>query len=126
MHSGTWWSWDARFTSTLFIFLLSIAYLVLRNAISDPDQRARYSAVVGTLAIVLVPFIHMTVYLFRTLHPLPIIAKPGAPSLPGEMLLTFFLSLSVFTVLYVGFVMQRYALAVFDDVREEEAAHAIS
>jgi len=123
---GTWWSWDARLTSTLFIFLLFIAYLVLRNAIGDPDQRARYSAVLGILAIVLVPFIHMTVYLFRTLHPQPIIAKPGAPSLPGEMLLTFFLSLSVFTMLYIGFVMQRYALAVFEDVREEEAAHAVS
>ncbi len=123
---GTWWSWDARLTSTLFIFLLFIAYLVLRNAIGDPDQRARYSAVLGTLAIVLVPFIHMTVYMFRTLHPQPIIAKPGAPSLPGEMLLTFFMSLAVFTLLYVGFVMQRYALAVFQDVREEEAARAIS
>ena len=53
---GTWWSWDARLTSTLFIFLLFIAYLVLRNAIGDPDQRARYSAVLGILAIVLVPF----------------------------------------------------------------------
>lgn len=123
---GTWWSWDARLTSTLFIFLLFIGYLVLRNAIEDPDQRARYSAVLGILAIVLVPFIHMTVYFFRTLHPQPIIAKPGAPSLPGEMLLTFFLSLSVFTVLYIGFVMQRYALAVFEDIREEEAAHAVS
>ena len=123
---GTWWSWDARLTSTLFIFLLFIAYLVLRNAIGDPEQRARYSAVLGTLAIVLVPFIHMTVYLFRTLHPQPIVAKPGAPSLPGEMLLTFFLSLAVFTVLYIGFLMQRYALAVFEDIREEQAANAIS
>ncbi len=123
---GTWWSWDARLTSTLFIFLLFIGYLVLRNALGDPEQRARYSAVLGTLAIVLVPFIHMTVYLFRTLHPRPIIAKPGAPSLPGEMLVTFFLSLAVFTVLYIGFVMQRYALTVFEDIREEEAAHAVS
>jgi len=41
----------------------------------------------------------MTVYLFRTLHPQPIIAKPGGPSLPAEMPLTCFLSLSVFTML---------------------------
>jgi heme exporter protein C len=123
---GTWWSWDARLTSTLFIFLLFIGYLVLRGALTDPATRARYSAVIGIMALVLVPFIHMTVYLFRTLHPDPILMKPSAPSLPGVMLLTLFISIGVFTLLYVGFLMQRYALAVLRDVREQEAADGIS
>lgn len=116
---GTWWTWDARLTSTLFIFLLFIGYLVLRGAITDPEIRARYSAVLGIMAIVLVPFIHLTVYLFRTLHPTPVVLKPSAPSMPGNMLLTLLLSLTVFTVLYMGFLMQRYALTVLSDVREE-------
>ena len=77
------------------------------------------SAVLGIMALVLVPFIHMTVYLFRTLHPAPVLMKPSAPSMPGNMLLTLLLSLAVFTVLYVGFLLQRYALAVLSDVREE-------
>lgn len=123
---GTWWSWDARLTLTLFTFLLFVGYQVLRGAVIDPDTRARYSAVLGIMAIVLVPFIHVTVYLFRTLHPEPIILKPSAPSLPGEMLVTLLVSLAAFTVLYVGFLMQRYALAVLRDVREEEAASGIS
>src|SRR3990172_8892195 len=41
---GTWWTWDARLTSTLFIFLLFVGYQVLRGAITDPETRARYSA----------------------------------------------------------------------------------
>ena len=122
---GTWWSWDARLTSTLFIFLLFIGYKVLRGAITDPEMRARYSSVIGILALALVPFIHMTVYLFRTLHPEPVILKPERPSMPGSMLMTILLSVVVFTALYVGFVMQRYALAVMHDVKEEEAANAI-
>ncbi len=122
---GTWWSWDARLTSTLFIFLLFIGYKVLRGAITDPEMRARYSSVIGILALALVPFIHMTVYLFRTLHPEPVILKPERPSMPGSMLTTILLSVVVFTALYVGFVMQRYALAVMHDVKEEEAANAI-
>ncbi len=116
---GDWWSWDARLTSTLFIFLLFIGYLVLRDALTDPEMRARYSAVIGIMALVLVPFIHMTVYLFRTLHPAPVVMKPSAPSMPGNMLLTLLLSFAVFTVLYVGFLLQRYALAVLSDVKEE-------
>ena len=39
---GTWWSWDARLTSTLFLFLLFVGYLVLRGALSDIEVRARY------------------------------------------------------------------------------------
>src|SRR5213076_2345577 len=108
---GTWWTWDARLTSTLFLFFLYIGYLLLRGAVVDPGARARYAAVLGICGMVLVPFIHFSVYLFRTLHPMPIILKPSAPALPGSMLATWGVSFAVFTVLYVGFVMQRYALA---------------
>ena len=70
---GAWWTWDARLTSTLFLFLLFLGYLVLRGAVIDLETRARYSAVVGVLAIVLVPFIYLTVYMFRTHHPDPVV-----------------------------------------------------
>ena len=83
---GTWWTWDARLTLTLFVFFLFIGYLALRAAVHDPAERARFSAVVGILGMLLVPFIHLSVYLFRTLHPQPIVLKPSAPSLPPEML----------------------------------------
>jgi heme exporter protein C len=65
--------------------------------------------VVGICGMVLLPFIHLSVYLFNTLHPRPIILKPSAPSAPPEMVVTLLASFAVFTLLYVGFVMQRYA-----------------
>ena len=108
---GTWWSWDARLTLTLFLFLLYVGYLLLRGAVGDPGMRARYAAVLGICGMVLVPFVHLSVYMFRTLHPMPIVLKPSAPSLPPSMLITWLLSLGVFTLLYVGFVVQRYALS---------------
>src|SRR5881392_3711804 len=82
---GTWWTWDARLTSTLFLFF------------------------------VLIGFIHMSVYLFPTLHPQPIVLRPAKPGVPPEMLVTLLLSFGVFLVLYVGFVMQRYAIALRRD-----------
>jgi heme exporter protein C len=123
---GTWWTWDARLTSTLFTVLLFVGYQVLRGAMTDPDVRARYSAVIGILALFLVPFIHISVYLFRTLHPMPVVLKPGAPSLPGVMLVTLLFSFGVFTLLYIGLFAQRYALGVLRDLRDQEAAsHAV-
>src|SRR5215213_3478953 len=117
---GTWWTWDARLTLTLFVFFLFIGYLALRAAVHDPAERARFSAVVGILGLLLVPFIHLSVYLFRTLHPQPIVLKPSAPSLPPEMLRTLLVSTLVFTVLYVGFVTARYGIALAEELREEE------
>jgi len=116
---GTWWTWDARLTSTLFLFFLLVGYQVLRGAVTDGALRARYSAVLGICAVVLVGFIHLSVYLFPTLHPQPIVLKPSKPSLPGAMLLTLLLSFGVFLLLYVGFVMQRYAIAT----RRAESFH---
>jgi heme exporter protein C len=115
---GTWWTWDARLTLTLFLFFLFVGYLALRAAVHDPDERARFSAVVGILGLLLVPFIHLSVYFFRTLHPQPIVLKPSAPSLPPEMLRTLLISTAVFTLLYLGFVMARYGLAMAAEARE--------
>jgi len=116
---GTWWTWDARLTLTLFLFFLFIGYLALRASVHDPDERARFSAVVGILGMLLVPFIHLSVYLFRTLHPQPVVLKPSAPSLPPEMLRTLLISMAVFTLLYVGLVTLRYGLGLAEDAREE-------
>jgi heme exporter protein C len=115
---GTWWTWDARLTLTLFLFFLFVGYLALRAAVQDPGERARFSAVVGILGMLLVPFIHLSVYLFRTLHPQPIVLKPSAPSLPPEMLRTLLISFAVFTLLYIGFVTARYGLALADEARD--------
>jgi heme exporter protein C len=113
---GTYWTWDARLTFTLLLFFLFLGYRALRSAMYDPAERARYSAVVGILGMVLVPFVHLTVYLFPTLHPQPVVLKPSTPSLPWVMLRTLFLSLSVFTILLLGFLVTRYGLG-----REAEA-----
>jgi heme exporter protein C len=99
-----------------------VGYIVLRDVITDPGVRGRFSAVIGIMALFLVPFIHLTVYLFRTLHPAPIVLKPSRPSLPGEMLTTLLMSVGVFTVLYVGFLMLRYGLGLLREAREEELA----
>jgi heme exporter protein C len=113
---GTYWAWwDVRLVSTLFLWFIYIAYIVLRGAVESPELRARYSAVLGILGALLIPFIHLSVYLFATMHPMPIVGKPSSPSLPSEMLLTLFIALFSFTLLYFAFVRSRYRYAVERD-----------
>lgn len=107
---GAWWQWEPRLTLTLLLVLLFVGYRALRNAIDDPDERARYSAVVGIMALAMVPFVHLSVYLFRTIHPQPVLLKPSRPEMPIEMLRTLLFSIAVFTFLYIGLVTLRYAI----------------
>ncbi len=108
---GAWWQWsDARLTLTLFLWFVTLAYLVLRGAVDDAAMRARYCAVLGVLAALLVPFIHLSVYLFRTLHPMPIVLKPDRPSLPPEMLLTWTLAVFAFLFFCIVLIRARYRL----------------
>jgi heme exporter protein C len=109
---GVWWTWDARLTLTLFLWFIAAAYSVLRGAIDDHAMRARYSAVLAVLAALLIPFIHLSVYLFRTAHPMPIVLKPERPSLPGEMLTTFIIANAAFLFFCVALIRARYRLAV--------------
>lgn len=118
---GAWWVWDARLTLTLFLWFLYLGYLVLRSAVDDREARARYSAVVGILGALLIPFIHLSVYLFRTQHPTPIVANTAGIQMPAVMIKTLFLSLGAFTVLYLALVRQRMALA-----SERDALHDLS
>jgi heme exporter protein C len=112
---GTWWAWDARLTLTLFLWFVYVGYLVTRGALDDRGQRARFSAILGILGSLLIPFIHLSVYLFRTLHPQPIVLKPSAPSLPAEMLTTLLLAVLSFTLLYLALLRARYRLAALRD-----------
>jgi heme exporter protein C len=112
---GTWWTWDARLTLTLFLWFLTAGYLVLRGAVDDAAMRARYSAVIGILAALLIPFIHLSVYLFNTLHPKPILLKPDKPSMPNEMVVTFVGFFIASALLCVALIRARYRYGVSRD-----------
>jgi heme exporter protein C len=111
---GAWWVWwDMRLTLTLFLWFVVAAYLVLRGAIEEEQQRARYSAVLGVLGALLIPFIHLSVYMFQArLHPLPVVLQPDKPKMSPEMLKTFLSSFVVFTLLCIAFIRGRYRLAL--------------
>ena len=117
---GAWWSWDARLTSTLFLWFVLLGYTVLRGAIEDRQQRARYCAVLGILAALLVPFIHLSVEMFRTMHPQPIVLTPdvvvpGKSRLSPEMSRTLQFAMLAFITLFVALLRSRLKFARLRD-----------
>ncbi|MBK9179340.1 MAG: cytochrome c biogenesis protein CcsA [Acidimicrobiales bacterium] len=118
---GVYWTWDARLTSTSVLFIMYLGYLALRRLPGDPDVRAKRAAVVGLVAFVNVPIVHMSVLWWRTLHQEPTLARLDLdPTIDDLMLFTLFLGLVVFTLLYVWLMVHRYRLAWLEDRVDDE------
>jgi heme exporter protein C len=104
---GTWWVWDPRLTTALILWFIYVAYLLIRSYALEESRGARFAAVIGIVGFIDVPIVALTITLWRTQHPGPLIFEGGlAPS----MLLTLLVCLAAFTTLYV--VLLRLRLAI--------------
>ena len=66
---GVWWTWDPRLTSFLILFLIYVAYLMLRASARDDPRVARFSAVFGIIGAVNVPIVIMSARVWRAISP---------------------------------------------------------
>ncbi|MFM7263573.1 MAG: cytochrome c biogenesis protein CcsA [Acidimicrobiales bacterium] len=113
---GTYWVWDARLTSTAFLFITYVGYLAVRRLDGTLRQRARRSAVLALLAVLEIPLVHFSVRLWRSLHQEASVADPNAKvKLDGLMLFTLFLGLVTFTALFVWLLLHRQRVIQLED-----------
>ncbi len=104
---GIWWTWEPRLTATLVLWLIYLAYLMVRSFATDESRGARFAAVVGIIGFIDIPIIALATTLWRGMHPGPVIFQGGlAPS----MLLTLLVSIAAFTTLYWLLLMQRVSM----------------
>ena len=104
---GAWWTWDSRLTTTLVLWLILAAYMLVRTYSIDESRGARFAAVVAVLGFIDVPISALAIVLWRTQHPGPVIFEGGlAPS----MRLTLFVCLGAFTAFYALLLMYRVSL----------------
>jgi heme exporter protein C len=104
---GTWWTWDARLTSVAVVFVMFLAYLLLRGTIDDRERGARYAAVLGIVAALNIPLVHFSVYWWRTLHQPPSLLKPGASTMPPVILTALLVNFVALALLGAYFVARR-------------------
>jgi len=107
---GIWWTWDARLTSTLVLWLLYISLLILRDLISDPDRRAVFSAIYGIFLFLDVPLVYFSIRIWRTQHPQPVILGGQGSGLDPTMRIVFYLCWLALLALMAILIRQRYQL----------------
>jgi len=98
---GHWWVWDEPvLVSFLIVFLLYCVYYPLRYSIEDPERQARYSSVFAIAAGAFVPINFAAVRLAEAVTHPRVLSQTGG-SMPGEMRLTFLVSLLAMALLFV-------------------------
>jgi len=108
---GIWWTWDARLTLTFLLWLLYVAYLMLRNYLVNPGRAANLCAVVGIIGFVDVLIDYMAIRWWRTQHPQPVVLGGPESGLDPRMLATLLVSWGAFTLLFFLLVRMRLRLA---------------
>lgn len=105
---NTWWTWDPRLTLSAVVWVIYMAYIMLRAMVEDPHRRARMASVFGIVGFASVPLDFFAIRWWRTIHP--VIFSSKGFSLTPKMLWTLLFCLVAFTLLYFVILFQRLAL----------------
>jgi len=107
---GYYWPWEPRLTTSLILFLIFLAYFMLREFGGNPEQVSRYAAIVGVLAFLDVPIIFYSVKFWlpeMQSHP-----QVGSYFDAANPLPTYLVLFSFFTLLVVSSLMVRYRVHI--------------
>jgi heme exporter protein C len=101
---GVWWQWDVRLTSSLVLWMISLAYLLLRRYGGPGSEKL--AAGVALFGMMNVPFVYLSVNFWRTLHPTTNVVVSLGPGMRGP----FWWSVAAFVLLYVLMLNMRVRL----------------
>lgn len=116
---NTWWIWSPRLTSITVMWLVYVAYFMLRGAIEDEDRRGRFSAVYVIAGFVTVIITFLSIRFLRDIHPVLIgeasEAAEGLQEFEGglesaKMGITVTVSTLTFSLLYLAWLFNRMRL----------------
>jgi len=117
---GTFWTWDARLTTTAFLFVTYVGYLAVRGLGGTHHQRARRSAVLALLAVLEIPLVHFSVELWNSLHQeASVLTRNSDVEMDGLMLFSLFFGVIVFTMMYIWLVLHRQRVLTLDDLLDD-------
>jgi heme exporter protein C len=120
---GIWWTWDMRLTLTLVLWLIYVAYLVLRR-FSSGTQTPLIAAVLAVFGALDVPLVYFSIWFFRTQHPSPVIG--GGGSIDPRMMHVLLINWAAFLCFGALVCWSRYRLEkVKREVDETQALEAL-
>ena len=118
---GIWWTWDERLTSTLVLYLIYVAYLLLRRFAAGPQMQT-LAAVMAIFGYADVPIVYMSTRWWRTQHPAPVFFGGPNAGLDPSMFPAVWWNLVAWLAWGALIVTFRYGIAYRDQLAEQNAA----
>jgi heme exporter protein C len=106
---GIWWTWDARLTSQLLLWLLYVAYLMTRR-LSSTGQTSTIAAVLSVFAAIDVPIVYMSIRWWRTQHPAPVFGGAPGSGMDPSMKPAFYWNILAWFMWGMFILVLRFAL----------------
>lgn len=104
---GTWWTWDARLTTTFLLALMYGGWLLLYNSIAEGPSRVRGCSILGLMIAVDVPIIYKSVTWWRTLHQPQTIIRTGGSTMDGDMLAVLLAGIAIMVLVCLAMIFVR-------------------
>lgn len=98
---GIWWVWEARLVQSLLLWMIFVAYALVRRY-GGPGA-ARLSAGLAVFGMADVPLVYFAVNFWKTQHP----TNNVVPTLQGAMRDAFYVGLFSYFLLYVVLLAAR-------------------
>jgi heme exporter protein C len=122
---GIWWTWDARLTTTLVLWLIYVSYLLLRRFAAGPQMQT-LAAVLGIFGALDVPIVYMSNRWWRTQHPAPVFGGSEGSGMDASMVHAFLWNMLAwffwgFLILGLRFIVERRQ----QKIAAVEAQHAL-
>ena len=122
---GTWWTWDARLTTTLLLAILLFGYMFLWHALEDNRTRNRSLGVVGIFIFMDLPIIYKSVTWWRTLHQPPSLFRETGTTMSPEIV-TCLIVATVSLLLFGAWCLwQRFSNLLLREQIELEATSTV-
>jgi heme exporter protein C len=118
---GIWWTWDERLTSTLVLYLIYVAYLLLRRFAAGPQMQT-LAAVMAIFGYADVPIVYMSTRWWRTQHPAPVFFGGPNAGLDPSMFPAVWWNLAGWLAWGIMIVAFRYGIALRDQMKEQQEA----
>jgi heme exporter protein C len=105
---NVWWTWDPRLITTLILWFMYVAYLMVRKLLRDGSQRSNIASVFGIISFINVPITFFAIRMWRTIHP--VVIDRGGIHISDPMLKTLLISLAAFCLLFFLLLRTRVRL----------------
>lgn len=107
-----WWTWDPKLTTTVILWFIYLSYIMSRKYGPSDLRGASYSAVLGIIGAIDVPMIYLAANWWSSAHPELNIGplSDQSSSVNSEMMMTLWISLIAYTMLYIIILNEKYVL----------------